>query len=256
MGITADAASIGLAECSPVIPREAADGAGRVVAQSASAVGDAAVMAAAMTRLAVKVKDSAGWPTGDRRTVLAELNRVIDGLGAVRAAVLVAERESGDWEGRGDRSFEAWHGRTSRVGQRAATAQVRQADELDVVPGVAAAVTQGLIGLEHAKVIARLAATGTPAQREAAQSPEGQQALVDLATRVDAGTFAVSTAAWAGEVDPHALERDHQAQRAARFFTLTETATGTRLKGFLDTFTGRKVALALEAATPKAVPRR
>ena len=108
--------------------------------------------------------------------------------------------------------------------------------------------------MEHATIIARVAATGTPAQREAAQSPAGQAALLDLAGRVDAGIFATATARWAAEVDPARLEHDHQAQRAARYLNLTETDKGTYIKGLLDSYTGHTVALTLEAVTPRPGP--
>lgn len=54
-----------------------------------------------------------------------------------------------------------------------------------------------MIGLEHATVIAKIAATGTPARRAAAQSSGGQRALVALASRVAAGTFKISADRWA-----------------------------------------------------------
>ena len=216
------------------------------------AAGDhAATLIATMTQLAAVVADAAGWPTDQRRAVLADVDHAIDGLGAVRAGLLVAERKSGAWQGAGDPSFEAWRGRTSRGGQRTATVQVRAAEQLDVVPDVAAAVTEGRIGLDHAAIIAKVAATGTPAQRGAAQSPTGQQHLLGLAERLDAGTFATTAARWAANVDPAGLEADHQAQRAARYLHVVDTARGTLIKGLLDSTAGHKLTLALEAVTPK-----
>ena len=214
------------------------------------AASEVAAIATVIGRLAARVpRDAKAWPTSDRRAVLAGMDRAIDSLAALRASVLVAERDSGAWEGTGDRSFEAWRGRTSRTGQRTATTQVRQAEQLDTVPEVTDAVTQGRIGLDHAAIIAKIAATGTDAQRAAARSPEGQEALLDLAGRVDAGTFQIAAGRWAGEIDPDRLERDHEAQRAARYLHLTETVNGTVIKGLLDSFAGHSLALALEAAT-------
>ena len=100
----------------------------RAPAQVARAVEGGAVISAAMTRLAARTADAEWWPATDRRAVLSAMDREIDGLGAARAAVLVAERASGAWEVDGDRSFEARRGRTSNVGQRTATVQVRAAE--------------------------------------------------------------------------------------------------------------------------------
>ena len=102
-------------------------------------------------------RDAAGWAGAGPAELLSRLDHLVDGFTAVRAEVLVAERESGTWRssGAGDRSFEAWRARTSRAGERAAAAQVRQADGLAAVPAAAAAVTEGRIGLEHAAVIGR-----------------------------------------------------------------------------------------------------
>jgi hypothetical protein len=111
------------------------------------------------------------------------------------------------------------------------------------------AVTHGRIPLEHAKIIAKIAATGTPAQREAATSPAGQETLVELAATQDAGTFEKSADRWAATLDPEGLERDHQAQFRRRYFQVTTGPGGSHLRGFLDTITGRKLTLALEAVT-------
>jgi len=82
------------------------------------AIDHAGAIAAAMTQLAATAADAARWPVEERRGVLEHLDRSIDGLTAVRATVLVAERESEAWRTSGDRSFEAWRGRTSRSATR------------------------------------------------------------------------------------------------------------------------------------------
>ena len=234
----------------PVAESAAVSAVGSVV-DSVGARERAAGVTSAMLLLADAVAGAGVWSTQVRRDVLAQLERSIDGLVAARAAVLVAEKESGAWQGAGDRSFEAWWGRTSRGGQRSASTQVRAAEQLDAVPAVVEAVTQGRIGLDHAVIIARVAAAGTSAQRDAAQSPQGQQELVGLAERLDAGTFATTAARWAASVDPAALEADHQGQRAARYLHVVDTKRGTVIKGLLDCAAGHRLTLALEAVTPK-----
>ncbi|WP_407344527.1 DUF222 domain-containing protein [Pengzhenrongella phosphoraccumulans] len=162
--------------------------------------------------------------------MLTELNLTIDTLQAIRSAVLIAERNAETWRGSGDPNFEAWVGRKTRLGKRGGAARVRQAAELDTVPDVLDAVTEGRIPLEHAGIIAKVAATGTPAQRQAATSPAGQETLLGLAAGQDAGTFARTADRWAAHVDPAGLEHDHQAQRRARFLHLTHTPTAPTSK--------------------------
>ncbi|WP_407344517.1 DUF222 domain-containing protein [Pengzhenrongella phosphoraccumulans] len=230
--------------------RAVADG-GPVALLACRARSEVAGLRAAAAALAAVAAGASGWAGPERQGILTELNLTIDTLQAIRSAVLIAERDADTWRGSGDPSFEAWVGRKTRLGKRGGAARVRQAAELDTVPDVLDAVTEGRIPLEHAGIIAKVAASGTPAQREAATSPAGQETLLGLAAGQDAGTFARTADRWAAHVDPAGLERDHQAQRRARFLHLTHTPHGTHLKGLLDSLTGHQVALALEAATPR-----
>ncbi|WNB86282.1 hypothetical protein [Cellulomonas sp. ATA003] len=219
------------------------------VARSMEALASGRSLVSVMTALTGQVAGAAGWTGEDRSVLLADLDRVIDGLSVVRGAVLVADRDAGAWRGAGDRSFEAARGRTCGVGVRAAGAQVRQAEQLDAAPAAAAAVTAGLITIGHAAVLGKVAATGTAVQRQALADPAVQEALVEVAQRQDAGTFQITVDRWAATVDPDGLERDHQARRAERYLHLTHASTGTFLKGRLDTIAGHRLALALEALT-------
>ena len=194
---------------------------------------------------------ASAWSPTERHELLRWADRAVDAITLFRAALLVAEREAGTWRGRGDRSIESWRARTSGAGARSAAAQVRQAEQLATVPAAAAAVTGGSIGLEHAAVLARAAATGSPAQQAAVRSDEGQAELLALARRQDAGTYAITVARWVAAVDPDALEADHEAQRRERFLHVATTPRGTFVKGRLDTMAGHRFTLALEALTPR-----
>jgi hypothetical protein len=230
-------------------------------ASSAGAVGaggaggwlsEVAAIRAAVARVAARTCDARLWSGADRHRVLAELEHAVDALVTVRAAVLVAERDAGTWQGSGVRSAEAWWARTSGVGQRAAAAQLRQAGHLDAAPpAIAAAVAEGKVTVEHAAAIGAVVASGTPAQREAMLSAQHQEELLALARSQDAGTFATTVAHRAATVDPAGLERDHQALRRARFLHLSHTPDGTLIKGRLDPITGHRVSLALESLTPR-----
>ncbi len=194
------------------------------------------------------------WPAGDRHVVLTELDRGITALSTARSALLVAERKAQTWKGHGDPTFDAWVGRTSGTGARAAAGEVRRAEMLDRAPDVKAAVEKGHLTLEHVDVVARLAAGTSAPVRGAVAAPERRAELLAMAERMDAGAFAKSAARWAARVDQAGLERSRQGQRAARFLTLSDTPAGVRLAGLLDADAGHRLRLALEAVSGKPAP--
>src|SRR5665648_1065467 len=132
---------------------------------------------------------------------------------------------------------------------RAAMAEVRRAETLATMPAVREAAVTGRVTVEHVDVVARIAAGASVPVRETLGSDQGQATLVELARRIDAGQFARSVALWAAGLDAGAHERDHQAQRAARFLHLADTDGGTRISGQLDRMAGHRLRLALEAAS-------
>src|SRR5665648_384182 len=132
---------------------------------------------------------------------------------------------------------------------RAAMAEVRRAETLATMPAVREAAVTGRVTVEHVDVVARIAAGASVPVREALGSDQGQATLVELARRIDAGQFARFVALWADGLDAGAHERDHQAQRAARFLHLADTDGGTRISGQLDRMAGHRLRLALEAAS-------
>ena len=238
-GTTASACSAGV-----VASASAAASAG------ADAVTNAQAAVTAMRQLGITAADAGSWSVANRREVLDLVRAAIDGLGTVRGAVLVAERDSQTWKGTGAGSFEGWVGTASREGKKAATKQVREAEQLDTVVEVTSAVTGGEIGLEHAKLIARLAAEGTPVQRAVVVSPSGQAYLIGLARVQDLPTFAVTLARWAAELDPVGVDDAHEARRRERYLHVAVGDDMTVVKGQLDNVAGRHLLLALEALTP------
>ncbi|WP_182112197.1 HNH endonuclease signature motif containing protein [Actinotalea sp. JY-7876] len=205
--------------------------------------------------LVERVKGAGGaagdWSALERREVLAALDAAVGALTVVRGEVLLAERDSGTWRASGDPSFEAWRGRTSRSGARAVLTQVRQADAATRLPALGEAAREGAVTVDHMDALGRVVAGASGAVKEALASPERQAQLLETARRVDAGTFARAAAQLAAELDPLAHERGHQAQRAARFLTLSDTPEGTRIKGLVDRMAGHRLRLALEAVSPR-----
>lgn len=186
-----------------------------------------------------------------RRAVLAEIDRAEGALTSARATLLLAERESGAWRGSGDASFAAWRGRVSRGGVRAGAADERRADALATVPAMAEAAASGEVSVAHVDVVGRAVGQASSAVRAALEAPEGQERVLQLASRLDAGRFATAMARYAAAVDAGQLERGHQAQRAARFLHLADAADGTRISGRLDRMAGHRLRLALEALSPR-----
>ena len=215
---------------------------------SATAVVDA--LRVALTSLAAVRTEVRGLDRAARRALLAEVDRATGVLATVRADLLLAERESGAWAGSGDPSFAAWRGRTSREGARAGAAEERRAEMLGTVPGLREATAAGEVSLAHVDVVGRTAG-GSPAVQRAMRSPEGQQRMLDMARRLDAGRFNTAMARWAAGVDADALERGHQSQRAVRFLHLADASDGTRINGRLDRMAGHRLRLALEAFSPR-----
>ena len=198
--------------------------------------------------------DAATWPVERRRAVLSEVDQAITTLTSLRSELLVAERRAGSWKASGDPTFEAWRGRTARVGVREARVEAQRADTLAELPAVRTAVEAGELTLAHVDVVARTAAMGSEAVQAALSSPEGQSSLLELARRVDAGRFAQSAARWSASLDQAALQRSQEARHAARSLTLAQTPTGTRLTGLLDPVAGHRLRLALEAVAGKPAP--
>ena len=189
------------------------------------------------------------WSASGRAGLIGELDRAITVLTSVRADLLIAERDGGGWKHAGDPSFEAWRARTSRSGMGAAFREVRCADALVAMPEMRRAAELGQVSVEHVDVVAKVAATGSAPVRQALTSAQGQAEVLGLARRLDAGRFTRSMALWAATLDSVALERSHQAQRAARFLHLADTQTGTRISGQLDRMAGHRLRLALEAVS-------
>ena len=189
------------------------------------------------------------WSASGRAGLIGELVRAITVLTSVRADLLIAERDGGAWKHAGDPSFEAWRARTSRSGMGAAFREVRCADALVAMPEMRRAAELGQVSVEHVDVVAKVTATGSVPVRQALASTQGQAEVLGLARRLDAGRFTRSMALWAATLDSVALERSHQAQRAARFLHLADTQTGTRISGQLDRMAGHRLRLALEAVS-------
>lgn len=201
--------------------------------------------------LLAPARDGARWTSSRRQSVITGIDDTVAALTAARAHLLHAEQRAGSWSGRGDRDFASWRGRVTRGGAPAASAEVRAADVLASMPAVEHGLASRSLSQRHVDVLARTAATASPAVAAALAQPEEQQALVALGRRLDGRDFARAVDRWAAAVDPVALERDHAAQRERRHLHVTDTPGGTQVRGLLDLRAGHRLRLALEAASPR-----
>ncbi|MDM7830856.1 HNH endonuclease signature motif containing protein [Cellulomonas edaphi] len=211
---------------------------------------------ATLGRVSAALDSGIDWSGPARREVLAQLARIAGVTATTKSRWLRAEREAGTTMRPGDPSFEAAHSRSSRSGLGAASREVRQADALGSMPDLAAAVDDGEVPLGHVEPIARALATASPDVEALLRSPGVQRRLVDLGRRLDAPTFARKVAGIVAEFSPGQLQRDHDAQRRARYLRLTDSPDGTRISGLLDRISGHTLRLALEATGNRPGPDR
>lgn len=208
--------------------------------QAAEALVAAPVVEAGLTRPATEESRT-------RCARIAALDTSIAALTAERAALLVAERDSAVWKASGFPSFEAWRGHMSGEGLRTARTQVNVATVLAESPETSVALAAGEVTLVHAQVLGRVrkAADRTSA---GALSADDHVELLDLARGQDADTFSKTADRWLARRDSVAHDATHEEIRRRRYLTISTTAAGTHVKGFLDEVAGRTLQLAVEAA--------
>ncbi|HWS57221.1 MAG TPA: HNH endonuclease signature motif containing protein [Actinotalea sp.] len=185
------------------------------------------------------------WSGGERAAALEGLDRLAGVLATVRASLLVAEQAAGTSVAPGDRDFTAARARTTRAGYGHAAREVAQASTLVAMPAVADAVRDGRMPLGHVDVLARVSASASEKGAAALASPDGQARLVGLAQRLPVKDFAARLAQLVAIPDPAGVERDHAAQRSARYLRLSHQPDGTYLRGRLDRVAGEVLRVAL-----------
>ncbi|MCV2396487.1 HNH endonuclease [Actinotalea sp. M2MS4P-6] len=213
---------------------------------TAGGAGAAASLTSAARALAAACTRCADWTAADRAAALRELERASGALAMARSRLLVAERDEGTAIRPGDRDLVAARARQARTGLGEARREIRLADALEAMPAVEQAVGDGRLPLAHADALARAnARAGENAQRRLAE-PETQAELVRMAERLPLRDFAAATDRMVARWDPTSVERDHAAQRAARFLILTQRPDGTHVRGRLDRVAGAALRAALD----------
>ena len=160
---------------------------------------------------------------------LVEIGARIERLGhAVRLTGTAKVTAAGTWEGQGHRSAAEWLARKTGTSMSDAIGTVTTAQQLDALPGTAAAVRRGDLSPEQAKEVAG-AATADPRAEERLLDQAGKGSVNELRNECR------KTRA-AADPDPEATHRRIHAARHVRFRTDTDgtwtlTARGTGASG-------------------------
>ncbi|GEL95518.1 HNH endonuclease signature motif containing protein [Cellulomonas composti] len=208
-------------------------------------------LTSAARRAAERALEASTWDAPMRAQALAELDEAARLVAAARVRVLAAADAARDWARSGDRDLAAWHARTTRDGAQVAGARARAAALVAAMPAVDAALGDGRLTEAHVAVLARTAARATPVVAAALADPRVQDGLVAQGARLDAREYARAVERWVAAVDPPSDERDHAEQRANRSLWLTDSPSGTHIKGVVDAQAGKRLRLALEALSPR-----
>ncbi len=193
----------------------------------------------------VDLRDMAGESMS---TLLDGLEALGRRLGSIRSRLLAALEADGQWAVDGSRSFSAWLRRATGASSGHAWRETTTARALRAhLPATAEALGNGLIGVEHAHLIATHT-TGTPERLAALAHPQiGEAFLVETATRVDASDFAKVVRAWAIAADPAGADGDHAEAADRQELVLAKTLHGYHLQGWLTDVDGATLDAALNA---------
>lgn len=193
----------------------------------------------------VDLRDLAGESMS---TLLDGLEALGRRLGGIRSRLLSALEADGEWAVDGSRSFSAWLRRATGASSGQAWRETKTARALRThLPATAEALGHGLIGVEHAHLLATHT-TSTPERLAALAHPQiGEAFLVETATRMDASDFAKVVRAWAIAADPAGADGDHAEAADRQELVLAKTLHGYHLQGWLTDVDGATLDAALNA---------
>lgn len=180
----------------------------------------------------------------------AELRTAAGQLQALAARVLARVEADGRWSAGGSRTFPDWVARK----QLASTGSVRREVALgraldDALPRTADALAKGEVTIEHAQVLARVAAS-SEARREALASggpDRDEAALLERARRMPLDAYRREVDRWATQVDAVAAEGEHEAASRKQYLSFGRRGDGVALQGFLTFENAEVLATALRS---------
>ncbi|MEE6274343.1 DUF222 domain-containing protein, partial [Georgenia sp. MJ206] len=187
-----------------------------------------------------------GWARTEREEVIGSLDAIVRDATVYRGQVLLAHKEDGAWGTARDRDFTDWRSRTTGTGRGAAAGELGLAEGLDAMPGVADAVQDGTITLEHARTLTRLREHASTEVKDALAGDLGTE-LLNLAATVPAPELAKTARTRAAAIDAAAAQASFDAVRARRSFTVRRQGGGRKGEFFLDDVDGTMVDTAIDA---------
>ncbi len=183
-------------------------------------------------------------------TLHAELRTAAGQLQAFAARILARVEADGRWSAGGSRTFPDWVARR----QLASTGSVRREVVLghaldESLPQTATAVARGEVTLEHAEVLARVAATSEARRAALAseQADRNEASLLERARRMPLDSYRREVDRWATQVDATAAEAEHEVACAKEYLTLGRRRDGVVLQGFLTLENAEVLGTALRA---------
>ena len=189
------------------------------------------------------------WPQAEREEAIGALDGLITELTLYRGQVLRCHEKAGAWGSVSDRDFADYRSRTTGTGRGVAMGEVALAEGLEQLPALAEAVEGGKLHLEHARALTRLHRDASPQVQQALTGGGGLEGLVAQAARdkLTAPQLGKAAKAWAAKIDAAAAQRDFEAVRARRSFTMRRQGGGVAGEFFLDPVAGEELRTALEA---------
>lgn len=168
-------------------------------------------------------------------------------LESVSLAAQRAVRESGVWGLDGSRSAKAFLQRTTGASSVKTGADLKLAERLaSVLPLTAAALREGAISVEHARVLSR-GACSSEARVAMLADPDKGEAFLLAHTDLAVDAFKVFVDAWKYRVDPDAEDAKRRERSSDYVLDLAETLDGTHIRGFATPEVGQALAAVLKA---------
>ena len=197
---------------------------------------------------ALAEQDVAGLPVGEVRGQLIELLGQVSQLHAQVARRVAVFDAAGGGVVDAARTTKAWLRMVGRMSPSAASRLVNAARLLRDMPLLCAAAEDGLVSAEHVEKVVRLA------ERVSADVVAGvQEALTEVACRVDPGRLDAACARVRQHVDPDGPRPDPGVDFSRRGITLSRFDGMLLVRGQLDPEGGAAVLTALDALlTPPA----
>jgi hypothetical protein len=203
--------------------------------------------------------DTSGLPGLVAMDFAARIGAISARLAGVRLGALTTVERTAVWALDRSRSMPWAIARNEDSAVGTIRAELTLAERLDEhLPLTAAALRDGNISLDKAKLLARLAPTSDARRRALPDPVLGEAFLLAKAKRLDTFSLTKVVTAWGYRVDPDADDRRYCDNAHTYFFELADTLDGGHVRGFLSPETTEVLRTALRAVigVPATTDRR